>query len=1212
MRIKRLELMGFKSFMSKTSINFDEGLTGVVGPNGCGKSNIVDALLWVMGEQSPKSLRGSNMEDVIFNGSSNKKPSSLAEVSITLENDGVFPASYLNFSEITVTRRLYRNGESEYLINKVQVRLKDVKEIFMDSGARTYAVIEQGEIERIVLSKAEDRREIIEEAAGITKYKSRKDESKRKLDTTEQNLLRLNDIIAELEKQLTQLERQAKKAENYKKITGELKELDLCVGLHDYVHLDGEAASLRTALDAENNKKQEIDNNISKVELELETNKAQKLGIEEELNKLQNQTVELSTRLNTARARLEMIASEKSNIVQSADIRSSEIESLKLRIARTEHELANVDTEFSSHEEILNRANEEANKAQEVLDSKNTEYETLETWIEEKRANLLEHIQAELTAKNNISNFNERVESNKAKLERLAKEKDNYEAELKAIKETMPLLEGNFVDKQGKMKELENDLAEFKTKYEELKTELTVSEKQREEAKLELNSVNSRFEILFDLSKRLEGVSGGVKHIVESGKWNDKTRGLLAELIETSPEFEKALASVLGSSLDALVLDEGRNAVDIINSLKEEGKGQAGFLALNTKKQVNDNRAWELFGDKSRWANYLLDHVTCDERYKALVKTLLSDVYVVNDINTALDMWTASVNDSSYTLVTRDGDVVYSNGIIKGGSPDTISNSLLERKREIKELEEKKYSLVSILESAEQEYSKINSEIADVSSRLDNYNVGINGLSMELASLSKELELTRENVKRQEHRLNETNFDIDQIKFENNHLENELKSAQTILDSSGKAKEEIEAEIRDNKFKLEGISLELNSMRENVTRLKVDASTISERFRSVEERKTMLDESITTDRDRLNNFYAEGERSQNREAELTQDTEKTQLEVNSCVEELDGITRKINEVRDTFNIVCSTMADMEKNIKDMRAELNTVTGNINTLNTKLSDFSVNSGVLKQRIFDKYEVDITTMSTEGVWGDGFDKETARQKIAELNKKITDIGPVNIMAIEEYDKLKERRDFLTVQKDDLVRSMEDLKSAIKKIDDTSRVRFKATFDLVNEKFQKFFPILFGGGSAQLTLTNPDDILTTGVDIYAQLPGKKTQNINLFSGGEKSLTAISLVFSIFAIKPSPFCILDEADAPLDDANITRFNEAVRALMDRSQFILITHNKRTMEMLDTLYGVTMEDPGISRIVSVRLTENPNSKTRANGKKTSSYVEPLQPVIEQ
>ena len=608
MRIKRLELLGFKSFMSKTVINIDKGLTGVVGPNGCGKSNIVDALLWVMGEQSPKSLRGGSMEDVIFNGSDKRKPSSLAEVSVILENDGVFPATYLNFSEISVTRRLYRNGESEYLINKVPVRLKDVKEVFMDSGARTYAVIEQGEIERIVLSKPEDRREIIEEAAGITKYRSRKEESQRKLEITEQNLLRLNDIVTELSKQLSDLDRQAKKAQGFKKLSTELKDLELKVGSNDYNTLNSRMNRLNEELGTYAAEREGLIIEISQKELELETQKAKKLGIEEELNNLQNQTVDLNTAVNTASARLEMIEAEKNNIARNAELRTHQIEALKIRIERGDAELVAIDNEVISQEDILRAATADVERVEGELNTKLKAYEEISGQVEWKKGELLEQVQKELTAKNNISNFGERLESNLTKLERLENERTRYEAEFNSTKETVELLEANFNSHQQKKNEIENELNGVRGQVEELKLSMEDKEKSLEGAKLDLNSVGSRLDVLHELSQKLEGVSGGVKYVMSSDHWKSKVRCILADVIDTKPGYEKAVEAVISDYLDAVIVDDDNDTMDMIQALKNEKQGQACFVstALKTSDKTFKSSIFNWFkGNATSLADYI-------------------------------------------------------------------------------------------------------------------------------------------------------------------------------------------------------------------------------------------------------------------------------------------------------------------------------------------------------------------------------------------------------------------------------------------------------------------------------------------------------------------------------------------------------------------------------------------------------------------------------
>ena len=1182
MRIKRLELLGFKSFMSKTVINFDKGLTGVVGPNGCGKSNIVDALLWVMGEQSPKSLRGSSMEDVIFNGSDKRKPSSVAEVTIVLENDGVFPAGYINFSEIGVTRRLYRNGESEYLINKVAVRLKDVKEIFMDSGARTYAVIEQGEIERIILAKPEDRRVIIEEAAGITKYKSRKEESQRKLETTEQNLLRLNDIITELSRQLTDVERQAKKAQSYKKLSEDLKGLELTLGSKDYARLEEKASVLRTEIETLEREKQDLSNTVAKLELDIESEKSRKLAVEGEISGLQNRTVDLNTAINTAGARLDMIQDEKTNITRNAELRTFEVEALKVRIERTENELSGIGTDFASQEDLVKAADKEVADAEVELNKRLVDFETVSNSVEGKRARMMECVQNELSAGNNIKNFEERLESNQIQLDRRQEERSKYEAELNSTRETLSLLEANFGDNQKKKQELTEEWNSLKTKYEELKGIVAEKEKDIDHTRLKIGSVNSRLEVLSEISNRLENVSSGTKFVFESSRWDDKIKGFLADAVTVEPEYEKAVEAVIGEKLDAIIVDDGYGASEIIDVLKAESKGQACFIPSDVRgsEKVFDSSMFSwLKGEK---AVCLAEVVTITPQYGALIDRLFSNVYIVDSLDAGLDLW-KKAKTRDFILVTREGDVIDGSGVIRGGSPEAVGSGILERKRAIKELETERDAVNKRLEELNTEYNTLNGQITESSSRIDNLNLGISGVQQTIALVSKDMDHVREDVKRQEQRLSELTFDIDQLRFENAHLEKEIENAKKTLQTSSELKVGLESELQAEKTRIDQLTGELDTHRNNVLALKMKSSALSERFKSVEEKKMFLEEGIKTDKERLNTLWGDGERHGNRLKELDGEYADNERIKRESMVALDDINRQVNEVRIKHADFLNGINELEKTIRDSRHSLDDKTKASTEINTRLSEISVAVGVLKQRYADRYEVDLS-QSWNTYANVDIDEEKAKEDVSSLNKKLMDMGHVNLLAIEEYDKLVERHQFLTVQRDDLLKSMEDLKIAIRKIDETSRTRFKATFDMVNEKFRKFFPILFGGGSAELVMTSPDDLLETGVDIFAQMPGKKTQNINLFSGGEKALTAISLVFSIFAIKPSPFCILDEVDAPLDDANITRFNEAVRALIDRSQFIVITHNKKTMAMLDVLYGITMEDPGISRVVSVRL----------------------------
>jgi len=962
----------------------------------------------------------------------------------------------------------------------------------------------------------------------------------------------------------------------------ELKDLELKLGSREYARLEEKAVELRGQIDTFEKEKLELSNTVSKLELDLESEKSRKLGVESQISSLQNKTVELNTALSTAGARLDMIKDEKANIGKNAELRTFEVEALKVRIERTEAELSGIGTEFTSQEDLVNLANQEVDLAEADLNKKLKEFDSVSTSLETKKTRIMECVQNQISSGNNIKNFEERLESNQAQLEKKQEEKIKYETELNGTKETLSLLEANFTDNQKKKKDIDDELNSLKIKHEEFKRTITEKDEQTDSLRMKQGSVVSRLEVLTEISNRMEKVSGGTKFVFESDRWKGAIRGFLADAVAVAPEYEVAVEAVIGEKLDAIIIDSGWNASQIIEVLKTENKGQACFIPADIKgseKAFDNSKFSWLTGSK---AVCLAELVSYAPEYEEIARRLLSNVYLVDDLNNALDMW-KKAKSRDFVLVTKAGDIVDGSGVIRGGSPEAVGSGVLERKREIKDLETEWDSVNEQLKKVEAELSSFSAQSVEISSKIDNLNMGLTAISQTIALVSKDMDHVRDDVKRQEQRLNETNFDIDQLRFENAHLEKEISNARKVLDSSLQTKTALEAEVNIEKVKVDELNGELDTYRNNVTALKMKASALSERFKSVEDKKNFLEEGIKTDKERLNTLFSEGQRSETRIQELDQEyADKEKIKHQSMVD-LDEVNKQIDEIRTKHADFLNGITQLENSIKSSRHLLDEKVKVASEINTKLSEVSIDTGVLKQRYLDRYEVDLVS-----IWQEysniELDEVQAKEDVQVLNRKLVDMGHVNLLAIEEYDKLAERHQFLTVQRDDLIKSMDDLKTAIKKIDETSRTRFKATFEMVNEKFKKFFPILFGGGTAELILTNPDNILETGVDIFAQLPGKKTQNMNLFSGGEKALTAISLVFSIFAIKPSPFCILDEVDAPLDDANITRFNEAVRALMERSQFIVNTHNKKTMAMLDVLYGITMEDPGISRVVSVRL----------------------------
>jgi len=1185
MRIKRLELSGFKSFLNKTVINFDSTITGVVGPNGCGKSNIVDALIWVMGEQSPKSLRGSSMEDVIFKGSDNKNPSGICEVSITLENDGLFPVKYISFSEITITRRLYRNGESEYLINKVQTRLKDIKEIFMDSGARTYAVIEQGEIERIVLSKPQDRRELIEETAGITKYRIRKEESSKKLEATEQNLLRLNDILSELIIQIDNLEKQAKKALKYKSIKNDIVDLETKVAVIEYTKINNLINDTKLNLEYKNNEKIDIENKLSNLELEIEKNKSQKLSIEEKITELQVKSIDLNTTIHKSRAKIDILNSEMTNIDSKKEGHLLEINSLEIRIKRQEEELRNLDKQIQEHQYNTDELKQELEETQSYLDKLINDKKDLEYIVEDLKIKEINLVQNNIINTNIFNTNNSRIETNQIRVDKYNDELNKFNNDLNNNKDLSEILNKNINTIKNQKIDLNKIHGEKTIFYNNLKNSLKTKELDRANVKSNYDKVNSRLTALIELEDKKEGLSEGTKIVLNTNKENQFV--IIADLIKVQKKYEKVLEAVIGANAEIIITNNKTNIIEIIKTLKINDNGRASFIS----KDINESLLYRNNGILNNIGviGLFVDLFSFNEEYSSIINMFFKDIYLVENIEIAKNL---KDQFEEAQFVTLEGDIIDKRGVYTGGSYKSINTNLFQRKREIQDLKSEKEILQETLKIFDEEIIKLNSDIEAMQFELEKNKDTLSTYAIEEATLSKELENTNEEYNKINHRISELTFEIDQLRFENSHLEKEINIAIKNKENNLNQLKVLNDELELNKVKLNEFELHIAPTRDKFTNVSVSYSTINERYKSVEERKAFLQETINEDKLRLENLVNESLNSNNRLADLVSEKEELNILIDNKSSELILLNEEINNIKNLNTTSNSIIDNDEISIKECRTNINSILNSITSLNIFIGEQTGALNTIKNRLYENFNIDIE--SKDLINELDLNEETLlanKDKLSALNIKLMDFGHVNLLAIEEFEKVNKRHDFLNTQKQDLEKSILDLKNVIKKIDETSKDRFKTAFELVNDKFQKFFPILFGGGKAKMVLTEPSDMLNTGVDIVAELPGKKTQNINLFSGGEKALTAISLVFSIFAVKPSPFCVLDEVDAPLDDANITRFNEAVRALIDKTQFVLITHNKRTMEMVDVLYGITMEEPGVSRMVSIRIGKYKNKE---------------------
>lgn len=1191
MRIKKLELVGFKSFKDRTVIHFDQGITGIVGPNGCGKSNIVDALVWVMGEMSAKHLRGSNMSDVIFAGADGYAPMGMAEVSLTLENDGgPFPAKYLKFSEVMVTRRLHRDGESEYLVNKEPARLRDIQEIFMDTGAgaKGFSIIEQGAIGKIITAKPEDRRTLIEEAAGITKFKVRKRESQRKLVSTEQNLVRLQDILGEQKRQLDSLERQAQRAERYRNLKRELQEKEVFASSKTYLALHAESATLRT--DLETNREQDAGwaGRVSQMEAELaalrlQTVEAEKIveGFQMEHQKAQSdaQTLEFQIRelnfeIEQARRSKEMTGT----MLQQSQARKialeQEIQTIESTLESTKQRAEEVGQLYQEKAAELSRIQARIQEVDQQLTAQRREMLTVsssETHLDARFQSLTEKVQEQ----------NERLEQIRQVEAELVTQKTEFE---KRRNDTFNKLEGERQLQLDIMKDVEN----FQENFTILQRQVAEKQDEVTEFKDSLNEVASRLYGLENLQANFEGFEEGVKEVMlwqrtqteqhADGRVSMKP---VAEIVEVPEKYELAMEAALGSRLQLLVSDRGETAVNALDYLKTNNKGRSSFASSDWINAQNDGKTEELKLLPGVEA-VLSDVAIIPEDRRDVVAPFFEGVVVVDSIRTALSL---RPNFPNRTFVTLDGDALSADGVLTGGTREGADSGLLKRRREIKELSQKreewsgKLTLAKLsLEKLENQAEQVGQELEAARKRSTEKEVQIAEFKKDLERAENELHNASVAVSRQQNEVSREQANVMKLEGELEEINErltEMREKRMILESSVKALDEEYQSSRTG----------VDELQRRVTELQIEASSTQKDAETSRQRYDMLSKSLAEINAQVDQMASESDKSTESLTINQVMVEQRKIELEDAITKNQELAGELAQARDKYEQIHAQTRTAEQAMNETNASFNQLQAKINEATLRLEQVKMKEQYLIDQINERYMLDLREVAPQYADRE-IDITNLDAEVAELKSKLNRIGEVNLSSIEEYDDLKSRHTFLDQQFKDLTEAKEQLKKVIDRINRICSRRFKETFDQVNERFTKVFPVLFGGGEARLILVEDQENGEMGIDIISRPPGKKMQNVTLMSGGEKALTAVSLIFSIFLVKPSPFCLLDEVDAPLDDANVFRFNDLVKEMAKRSQIIIVTHNKHTMKVNNTLYGVTMEEKGVSKMVSVSLTQ--------------------------
>ena len=1181
MLLKSLELHGFKTFPDRIKLSFDKGITSIVGPNGSGKSNISDAIRWVLGEQSAKTLRCSKMEDVVFNGTDKRKKTGYAEVTLSIDNkDRILP---FDGDEVAVTRRYYRSGESEYMINKATVRLRDIHELFMDTGLGRdgYSMIGQGKIDSIVASKSEERREIFEEASGISRYRYRKTEAERKLKSTEENLVRLRDIVGELEDRVGPLKKQSEKAQKFLVLSEEKKGLEIALWLNT---LDNSANIIK-----------EQDDKIDIQRAQYENAEQELANISSETESIYLKNGEITSKIDTIRRNISQFESEVSNNNALISVANNDIEHNKETITRLETEIEQLDNSFTEIESQIKEKKENVEKLKLNIEEKQKKYnevsENLNTIsvdasrsgdeLQELNSKLAELSQKSanakvvlLTSDSSINELNERIESlnsslseKESNLETTSKMLEDYKAQGKDSAEKVEMLSNS-------IKGLELKINNLKAKNENSKGEIDI-------LTLDSNEKLRRANILEDLEKNLEGFAHSVKTVMNLSR-HGKIGGIhgpVSRLIKVPTDYAVAIETALGGAMQNIVTGNEEDAKRAIRTLKENKGGRATFLPIATIKPryLNENGIDSCFG----FVGVASDLCDCKDEYKGILQNLLGKIVIAEDLNSAVSI--AKKYSYRFKVVTLDGQVVNAGGSLTGGSLNKRTG-LLSRASEIEKYRKEAKAIADKADELKEQYSNSQQEFAK-------YEADILGTRGDLSTEQQELIRLRTEYKACQNEYDSLVSSIDFTKNEIVECENKISNLQKDKETADKefsAFEEEIANIEKTTSNLTGNRLALTEKREQLSE---KLQNIRLEIVTFEKDKEALISEIRTSE---YNSQHQTERKENLRNQIVSVNSNIDI-INKKIESYTNISNNYQDKIAEFNNAIEKLNGDKEKFEKKSVELRQKEKDLNSTRevsgrelARLEERKIN--LQKQyddiiaKLWDEYE--LTKRQAEEISIEIENVSTARKRLNEIKSSIRGLGSVNVSAIEEYKEVSERYEFLGAQVSDVEKSKNEIERLINDLTKQMKDAFIENFHEINKHFGETFKELFGGGTASLELANPDDILNSGIDIIAHPPGKIVVHLEALSGGEKALVAIALYFSIMKVRPAPFCVMDEIEAALDDVNVDRFAQYMRRMTDRTQFITITHRRGTMEESDVLYGVTMQDEGISKLLELRASE--------------------------
>ena len=1189
MHLSKLEIFGFKSFANKTVVNFTRGITGIVGPNGCGKTNIVDAIRWCLGEQKSSTLRSDKMENVIFNGTRNKKPMGMSEVSLTIVNDkGILPT---DFSEVTITRRIFRSGESEYLLNKNICRLKDITNLFMDTGMGTnaYSVIELKMIETILSNKAEERRKMFEEAAGVNKYKLRRRLSLNKLDDVKKDLTRVNDIVSEVEKTVRSLERQAKKADRYNQIQTELREKELGLAEREFHVFSKKLETFERDSEIHSTEKNSIDTQIRE--------------IESLLMNFRNEISEIETEFRAKSITLSELTDKIHDIHKNISVSQERAKSLENNIIRFEDNISEYTYQQEEIEQNIVDYNSSIEEFNKKLHEEQKHLEESKFYLEEKRIELTKNRSEFKALSEKYNSENQVVSSLTNEISTSNKLIENYNGTIGKLDNSIQQLTSNIAKSVGYLEDLENEKNQIELKLREseenytrnselksnLEDEISALRVKELEEKNQILNIKDKIEFFQTLINNLEGVSQGSKSLIESVGWTNKEKVILAD-IGSPKNYRLSIETALKNILNNIIIQSVEDLESAVNYLKKNDLGKASLLVnlssiekSSILKKINNfsnKRKIKKISKEVGFIDWAINLIEVDSKWLSYFETQLQNIAIVDNIKTAIELRKIY---TEFSFVTTEGEFISSTGVVETGSSEKLEDSLFGRrklledlKNDYPQLESDLQKLRELIEEKEEEAGKINLKvISDQGKILLNE---INNIDKQISQLEYEKEKSGNDIEKIQNDIQENVSELKVTEENISSLLISLNEKKHLLEIGNNDLNIFETTLQDEENRFNELQTEHNKLNVALERIKGEIQNKNNLLTKSVETKISLASSI----ERLTNEVAN---AKNEIESISLNIKDGQSEHDEYIGEKNVLAELLTEIENKLTAKKRESSEFEHKLNSIRNERQNISDKIHEIKVNQREISIRFETLVNHIREEYNIELSFKDFDDI--EGFDFNSNNLEVHRLRENIKNLGPINLLAYSEYEEENERLMFLQQQREDLIESEKDLIKTIKEINESAQIVFMSTFEEITNNFKKIFQTLFNpGDEADLILEEGVDPLEAKIEIVAKPKGKRPTGIELLSGGEKTLTATALLFAIYLVKPSPFCIMDEVDAPLDDANVDRFTRLLKEFSNNTQFIIVTHNKRTMDAAENMYGVTIQEEGISKLVGVQFNE--------------------------